>query len=147
MYKLHKDTNDVYDPNGFDIYYTHKDTDDIYDPNGFNIKGIHNVTKNKYDKNGFDIKGIHKDTGTFLNEKNGIRKKISENINWLKNKNEFLKLYDEIIKDGEFTKTVNKKVISPKIFKDFVEHILNGKINNSNKKEKYTKIFNDAEKN
>ena len=38
-----------------------------------------------------------------------------------------------------------KKVISSKIFKDFVEDILNGKIKNS-KKEKYTKIFNDVEK-
>ena len=75
-------------------------------------------------------------------KKNDIRKNISENI-----KNEFLKLYDETIKDGEFTTTFNKKVISSKIFKDFVEDTLNGKIHNSNKKEKYTKIFNDVEKN
>ena len=73
-----------------------------------------------------------------------IKKPISEKIykktiNWLKDKNKFLKLYNEIIKNGKFNETVNKKVISSKIFKDFVEDILNGKINNNNKKEKYQK--------
>ena len=48
-----------------DINGKHKDTDDIYDPNGFDINGRHKNTKNKYDPNGFDIKGIHRDTGTF----------------------------------------------------------------------------------
>ena len=36
----------------------------------------------------------------FLNKKN---------INWLKNKDEFLKLYNEIIKNGEFSENINKK--------------------------------------
>ena len=90
------------------------------------------------DPNGSDIKGIHRDTGTFLNKENDIRKDISKNINWLKNKNEFLKLYDEIIKNGKFTETINKKVISSEMFKVFVEDILNGKIND-NKIEKYMK--------
>ena len=119
----HKDTNDEYDPNGFDIYYTHKDTDYIHDPNGFNINGK------------------HKDTGTFLDKKNDIRKDILKNINWLKDKNEFLKLYDEIIKNGEFSEKIAKKSISSiyfKLFKDFLEDILNGKIND-NKIEKYVK--------
>ena len=40
----------------------------------------------------------------------------------------------KIIKNGEFIETANKKVISSKIFKDFVEDILNEKINNNNKK-------------
>ena len=93
------------------------------------------------------MKGIHRDTGTFFNKKNDVRKDISENINWLKNKNEFLKLYNEIIKNGEFTETTNKKVISSKIFTDFVEDISNVKINDNNKKEKYKKRFDDVEKN
>ena len=101
------------------IYYTHKDTDDIYDPNGFDINGRHKDTKNKYDPNGFDIKCIHRDTGTFLNKENDIRKDISNDINWLKDKNEILKLYNEIIKNGEFCETINKKVISSNIFKNF----------------------------
>ena len=101
------------------IYYTHKDTNDIYDPNGFDINGRHKDTKNKYDLNGFDIKCIHRDTGTFLNKENDIRKDISNDINWLKDKNEILKLYNEIIKNGEFCETINKKVISSNIFKNF----------------------------
>ena len=60
-------------------------------------------------------------------------------LNWLENKDEFLKLYKKIIKEEEFTGTVNKKVISSKIFKDFIEDILTGKINNNNKKEIYKK--------
>ena len=57
------------------IYYTHKDTNDIYDPNRFDINGKHKDTNNEYDKDGFNIKGIHRDTGTFLN-----KKMISERI-------------------------------------------------------------------
>ena len=67
-------------------------------------------------------------------------------MNWIKDKNEFLKLYNEKIKNGKFTETANKKVISSKIFKDFVEDILNEKINNNNEKEKYKKRFDDVEK-
>ena len=47
------------------------------------------------------------------------KKIYPKNINWLKDKNEFLKLYDEIIKNGEFSETINKKVISSNIFKNF----------------------------
>ena len=126
---LHEDANIKYDPNGFNIYGIHKYTNRKYDSNGFNIKGIHRDTNRKYDSNGFNIKGIHRNTDTFL-----TKNIISENINWLKNKNEFLKLYNEIIKKGEFTETANKKVISSKIFKKFAEDILNRNINNNNKK-------------
>ena len=66
------------------------------------------TSKKSYDPNGFDINGKHKDTGTFLNKENDIRKDISKNINWLKDKDEFLKLYDEINKNGEFSETINK---------------------------------------
>ena len=106
----HKDTNDKYDLNGFDIYYTHKDTDYIYDPNGFHINGKHKETKDKYDPNGFDKNGKNKNTGTFFDKRNDIRKDISKNINWLKDKDEFLKLYDEIIKDGEFSEKSKKNL-------------------------------------
>ena len=65
-------------------------------------------------------------------------------LNWLENKDEFLKLYDKIIKE-EFTGAVNKKVITSKIFKDFMEDILSGNINNSNKKEIHKKTFGGVE--
>ena len=84
------------------------------------------------------MKGIHKDTKTFFNKEKFIRKDLFDDINWLENKDEFLKLYDKIIKE-EFTGTVNKKIILSKIFKDFIEDILSGKINNNNKKEIYKK--------
>ena len=45
-------------------------------------------------------------TDTFLDKKNDIRKDISKNINWLKDKDEFLKLYNEIIKNGEFSEKI-----------------------------------------
>ena len=122
----------------FDIYYIHKNTDDIYDPNGFDINGKYKDTKNKYDPNDFDINGKHKDIGTFLDKKNDIRKDISKNINWLKDKDEFLKLYNNIIKNGESSEKINKKVISSEIFQAFMDDILNGKIND-NKIEKYVK--------
>ena len=50
-----------------------------------------------------------------------------------------LKLHNKIIKEEEFTGTVNKKVISSKIFKDFIEDILSRNINDNNKKEIYKK--------
>ena len=109
------------------------------------MNGINKDTKTKYDLDGYDINDINKDTGTFLNRKNLVRDYISYNINWLKNKDEFLKLYDEIIKNGEFTETANKKIISSKIFKDFAEDILNGNIKNNNKKEIYKKRLDGVE--
>ena len=68
-----------------------------------------------------------------------------DDLNWLENKDEFLKLYDKIIKKEEFTGTVNQKVISSKIFKDFIEDILSGNINSSNKKEIYKKRLDGVE--
>ena len=35
------------------------------------------------------INGKHKDTGTFLDKENYIRKDILKNINWLNDKDEF----------------------------------------------------------
>ena len=40
-------------------------------------------------------KGFHKDTNTFFNKEKNIRKDILKNINCLKDKDEFLKLYNE----------------------------------------------------
>ena len=59
------------------------------------MNGINKDTKNKYDLDGYDINGIKKDSGTFLNTENLVRDDISYNINWLKNKYDFLKLYDK----------------------------------------------------
>ena len=138
---IHKDTNDIYDSKGFNINKLHKNTNRIYDLNGFDINKIHRDTNKKYDKDGFDINGINKDTGTFFNKKGYVREYISKNIDWLEDKYESFKLYNEIIKNGEFTITANKKVISSKILKKIVEDILNRKIDNCNKKEEYKKRF------
>ena len=82
----------------------------------------------------------------FLMKKKIINKNLLKNIGWLKNKNEFLKWYNEIIKKGEFTGTANKKVISSIIFKDFVEDILTENIYNNNFKEKYKERPSNVEK-
>ena len=103
MKGLHKDTEDKYDPNGFDKYGEHKDTKDKYDPNGFDKYGKHKDTKDKYDPNGFDKYGKHKDTDTFFNKEKSIRKDKLKNINWLKDRDEFFKLYYKIIKNGKFS--------------------------------------------
>ena len=115
----HKDTKNKYDPNDFNISGKHKYTKDIYNTNGFDINGKHKDTKNKYDPNGFDMNGRHKDTDTFLDNKNDIRKDISKNINWLKNKGKFLKLYDEIIKNGEFSEMIKKNLFHQSYLKIF----------------------------
>ena len=44
-------------------------------------------------------------------------------MNWLKDEDEFLKLYNEIIENGEFSEK-----ISSYDFKTFLESILNGKV-------------------
>ena len=123
----------------------HKDTDTKYDPNGFDIKGLHKDTNTKYDPNGFDIKGLHKDTNTFLNKENNIRKDILKNIVWLNDKDEFLKLYYKIIKNGEFRVHTNNDYISSDLFKEFLEDILSGNIKDDEIKN-YEKEINNIEK-
>ena len=56
-----------------------------------------------------------------------------------------MKLYDEVIKNGEFSEKFLKKSISSKAFKDVLEDILNGKIND-NEIENYIEKINDIEK-
>ena len=64
----------------------------------------------------------------FLNKKN---------INWLKDKDEFLKLYNEIIKDEKISvNTSENRTISSYDFKNFLESILNGDVNYSKIEEK-----------
>ena len=101
-----------FDKEGFDEEGLHKDTGTKYNFEGFDIEG--------FDKEGFDKEGLHKDTNTFLNKEKNIRKDILENINWLNDKDEFLKLYNKIIKIGEFRVNTEKKdYISSNLFKDF----------------------------
>ena len=106
----------------------HKDTKNKYDPNGFDMKGLHKDTENKYGPNGFNMKGLHKDTNTFLNKEKNIRKDILKNINWFNDKDEILKLYHKIIKNGEFKVYTNKDYISSNLFKEFLEDTLTGNI-------------------
>ena len=116
---INKFTNTKYDPKGFDKEGINKE--------GFDKEGLHKDTKNKYDPNGFDIYGKHKDTNTFLNKEKNIRKDILENINWLNDKDGFLKLYEKIIKNEEFkVNTEKNNYISSNLFKDFLEDILRG---------------------
>ena len=91
---LHKDTGTKYNFEGFDK--------EGFDKEGFDKESLHKDTKNKYDPNDFDKYGKHKDTNTFSNKEKNIRKDILENINWLNDKDEFLKLYKKIIKNREF---------------------------------------------
>ena len=121
-YNIDKDTETKYDSNGFDKDGKHKDTKTKYDSNDFDKDGKYKDTKTKYDSNGFDKDGKHKDTGIFLNKKN---------INWLKNKDEFLKLYNEIFKNGEFSENISEKNISSYEFKKIMENILNGKVDDN----------------
>ena len=132
-----------FDKEGFDEGGLHKDTGTKYNFEGFDI---HKDTKNKYDPNGFDKEGLHKDTNTFLNKEKNIRKDILENINWLNDKDEFLKLYNKIIKNGEFrVNTEKNEHISSYLFKEFLEDILSGKIKYNNVGD-YEKDINDIEK-
>ena len=142
---IHKFTSTKYDLNGFDKYGEHKNTNDIYDPNGFDKYGKHKDTKDKYDTNGFNIKGLHEDTNTFFNKEKNIRKDLLKNINSLKGRDGFLKLYDEIIKNGEFSVDTKNESITSGTFKRFLEKILNGNIK-YNEVEDYIKSINDIEK-
>ena len=80
----------------FDKEGLHKDTGTKYNFEGFDKEGLHKDTGTKYNfegfDKGFDKEGLHKDTNTFLNKEKNIRKDILENINWLNDKDEFLKL-------------------------------------------------------
>ena len=63
----------------------------------------------------------------------------------LKDGDEFLKLYDEIIKNGEFIVDTKNESITSDTFKKILENILSGNIK-YNEIEDYTESINDIEK-
>ena len=71
---------DDYDENGFNRYFLHKDTNTIYDPQGFDIFGWSENGTNKdtgtlFDEQGYDIHGYDKDGYTYAGwNKEGINK-------------------------------------------------------------------------
>ena len=68
------------------------------------------------------------------------------NTLWLKNRYNFLKSYVKLLKEKNITETVNNKVISLEIFKNFMNAILSGAIDNSNIKEAYDQHLSNIEK-
>ena len=73
-------------------------------------------------------------------------KKILNNTVWLENRYNFLKSFIKLIGEKDITETVNNKVISLEIFKNFMNAISNGIIDNNNIKEANNKYFSDIEK-
>ena len=63
----------------------------------------------------------------------------------LKDRDEFLKLYNEIIKNGEFGVDTKNDYIKSSIFKKILEDILSGNIK-YNEVEYYKESINDIEK-
>ena len=57
--KVHRITNDKYDPYGFDMNCINRDTNTKYDRHGFDIDHIHKDTNTKYNPDGFDIDEIY----------------------------------------------------------------------------------------
>ena len=69
-----------------------------------------------------------------------------KNTLWLKNRYNFLKSYIKLLKEKDITETVNNKVISLEIFKNFMNAILYGAIDNNNIKEAYDQHLSNIEK-
>ena len=140
------DTDSEYDNYGFNKYGIHKDTTNLsYDLNNFYINGNNRFTNNKYEINGFDINGVHK--GISINSAEDIdEEKMLKNTLWLKNRYNFLKSYIKLIKEKDITETVNNKVISSKIFINFMNAILYGAVDNNNIKEAYGQHLSNIEK-
>ena len=65
---------------------------------------------------------------TFLEKEKNIRKDILKNISWLKDRDEFLQLYDEIIKNGEFSVDTKNESITSGMFKKILEDMLSENI-------------------
>ena len=63
----------------------------------------------------------------------------------LKDRDEFLKLYDDIIKNGEFSVDTKNESITLDILKNFLEDILSGNIK-YNDIEDYTESINNIKK-
>ena len=144
-YGILKDTNLSYDLNNFYINGKNRFTNNKHDINGFDVNGIHKNTKTKYDSNGFDINGVHKDISINWGE-DIDEEKMLKNTLWLKNRYNFLKSYIKLLKEKNITETVNNKVISLEIFKNFMNAILSGAIDNNNIKEVYDQHLSNIEK-
>ena len=69
-----------------------------------------------------------------------------KNTLWLKNRYDFLKSYIKLVKEKDITETVNNKVISSEIFKNFMNAILYGAIDNTNIKEAYNQHLSNIKK-
>ena len=68
-----------------------------------------------------------------------------KNINWLKDRDEFLKLFDEIIKNDSISVNIKNEPISSNMFKKFLENILSGNTKD-NEVEDYKEGINKIEK-
>ena len=144
-YAIHKEINISYDLNNFYINGKNRFTNNKYDINGFDVNGIHRDTKTKYDSNGFDINGVYKDISINWGE-DIDEEKMLKNTLWLKNRYNFLKSYIKLLNKKNVTETVNNKVISLEIFKNFMNAILYGAIDNNNIKEAYDQHLSNIEK-
>ena len=94
----------------------HKDTNDIYDPNGFDINGFHKYIRSKYDSNGFDINGKHK-ARSFEDQKGKgyvdlpiLLSKISTNNTVEPNSKELVSNVKQLINDLYDNKQITKQV-------------------------------------
>ena len=75
-----------------------------------------------------------------------MKKKMLKNTLWLKNRYDFLKSYIKLLKEKDITETVNNEIISSEIFKNFMNAILYGAIDNNNIKEAYDQHLCNIEK-
>ena len=69
-----------------------------------------------------------------------------KNTLWLKNRYNFSKSYIKLLKEKDITETVNNEIISLEIFKNFMNAILYGAIDNNNIKEAHDEHLSNIEK-
>ena len=74
-----------------------------------------------------------------------LEKIYFNNNYWLKDKDEFLRLNDEMIKNREFSVDTKNESTKSSMFKNFLENILSGNIKD-NKVKNYAKSIDDIEK-
>ena len=69
-----------------------------------------------------------------------------KNTLWLKKIYIYIYIYIKLLKEKDITETVNNEIISSEIFKNFMNAILYGAINNNNIKEAYDDHLSNIEK-